>query len=256
MLVQQAAMTPPRRRLDSIASHLLLPATSSAETPPKPIAKSFYAPNRPSADRQVYISGALHKETEAVLSIFDTAVTLGDQITDSSRTFNHKPFKLEQHISRIYDSAKAARIDIGITQAEMMRITLELLENNLKMLKPHEDCWINHQISRGGGPDAAQTTPEGRALNNGSATIIIQNTFMDLVRTKYRAIPAQSISGRGVLCRLKSHAVVAARRPSGQTSTQAAATESPPFPAPSHRSQLTLGSKIVAASPTHWLSSK
>ena len=125
--------------------------------------KSVYPVNLPSPDRYVYMSGELVPETEATLSIYDTAVTtttappparpdsstawwaqvtLGDTITDSSRTFAHKPFKLEQHIRRLYDSAKAARIDIGFPPERMLEITLELLERNLPILEPDQDCWI------------------------------------------------------------------------------------------------------------------
>ena len=141
---------------------------------------SLYPVNRPSPDRLVYMSGELVPETEAKLSIFDSAVTLGDQITDSSRTFAHTPFKLEQHIRRLYDSALAARIDIGFSPERMMEITLDLLVRNLRYYGPEQDCWIVHNVSRGGGPDAPQTTEAGRALNGGSATVMIMNNFMDL----------------------------------------------------------------------------
>ena len=75
----------------------------------------------------------------------------------------------------------------------MLEITLELLEKNLPILEPDQDCWIvygqlhqpvalrisdacfvprSHNISRGGGPDAPQTTDAGRELNGGSATVM------------------------------------------------------------------------------------
>ena len=51
--------------------------------------------------RKVYISGRMLPETEARISIFDSAVMLADTVTESTRTFRHKPFKLEQHIERV-----------------------------------------------------------------------------------------------------------------------------------------------------------
>ena len=39
------------------------------------------------ASRQVYLSGELVPEEEAKISIFDSAVTLGDTVTESTRTF-------------------------------------------------------------------------------------------------------------------------------------------------------------------------
>ena len=64
--------------------------------------------------RQVYLSGQLVAEEDAKISIFDSAVLLGDTVTESTRTFGHCPFKLSEHIHRLYKSLKVARIDPGI----------------------------------------------------------------------------------------------------------------------------------------------
>ena len=40
-------------------------------------------------NRKVYISGEIVPEIEAKISIFDSAVLLGDTVTESTRTFNH-----------------------------------------------------------------------------------------------------------------------------------------------------------------------
>ena len=54
--------------------------------------------------RQVYLSGNIVPEAEAKISIFDSAVMLGNTITESTRTFAHKPYKLDEHIDRLYQS--------------------------------------------------------------------------------------------------------------------------------------------------------
>ena len=81
--------------------------------------------------RLVYLSGDLVPEKDARISIFDAAVTLGYCVTDSSRTFGHKPFKLEPHIERLYLSLKVARIDPGLTRDQMLQATRDLLDRNL-----------------------------------------------------------------------------------------------------------------------------
>ena len=48
-------------------------------------------------NRKVYISGGC-AEADAKISIFDSAVLLGDTVTESTRTFNYKPFKLDDHL--------------------------------------------------------------------------------------------------------------------------------------------------------------
>ncbi len=73
--------------------------------------------------RQVYLSGQLVPEEEAKISVFDSAVLLGDTVTESTRTFAHKPFKLAPHVDRLFKSLKVTRIDPGCDAAEMVRIT-------------------------------------------------------------------------------------------------------------------------------------
>ena len=154
--------------------------------------------------RQVYISGQLVPEEDAKISIFDTAVTLGDTVTESTRTFAHRPFKLDRHIERLYMSLKVTRIDPGCSPEELKRITLDLLEANLALIGPDEEYWIVHNISRGRfvpGPDPT--------VQSGAATVMINNSPLDLrgwasfysagchaVTAMSRMIPSQSLDAR------------------------------------------------------------
>jgi branched-chain amino acid aminotransferase len=156
-----------------------------------------------SAERVVHLSGALVPESAARISIFDSAIMLGDCVTESTRTFRHRPFRLEDHLARLYKSLKVCRIDPGLSPAEMREATLRLLEANRPLLGPDDDYWIVHNISRGltkPGPNPAQRNP---------ATIMIFNSPMDLrgwarfyaqgchaVTSFSRAVPAQSLDAR------------------------------------------------------------
>jgi len=142
-------------------------------------------------------------ESEATVSIFDSAVLLGDCVTESTRTFRHRPFRLDDHIVRLYRSLKVCRVNPGMTSAEMTQATLMVLEANRTLMGSDADCWIVHNISRGlmkPGPSPAQTNP---------ATIMIFTSPMDLrgwaryytegchaVTSISRAIPAQSLDAR------------------------------------------------------------
>lgn len=157
----------------------------------------------PQQSRLVYLSGQLVPESEAKVSIFDAAVLLGDSITESTRTFRHQPFRLDDHMARLFKSLKVARIDPGLSVAELTRVTLETLEANLPIMDSTDDCWIVHNISRGllkAGPSPTQANP---------ATIMIYTDHMDLrgwakfytqgchaVTSMTRAIPAQSLDAR------------------------------------------------------------
>lgn len=125
--------------------------------------------------RQVYISGRMVAETEAKISIFDSAIMLADTVTESTRTFRHTPFKLGQHIERLYQSLKLTRIDPGMSADKMLRTTLDVFEANLDNYGPDDDCWIVHNISRGLSVAGADPT-----VQLGAATVMIFTQFMDL----------------------------------------------------------------------------
>ena len=109
----------------------------------------------------VYINGEMFPPDEAKISVFDSAVTLGDTMTESTRTFGHDPFKLERHVERLYKSLKVGRINPGLTPQEMTDITLEVLQGNLPHVPVNdEDVWIVHNISRGAGALAADPTQQ------------------------------------------------------------------------------------------------
>ena len=154
--------------------------------------------------RQVYLSGQLVAEADAKISIFDSAVLLGDTVTESTRTFGHSPFKLAEHVDRLYKSLKVTRIDPGMSADEMLNVTQDVLEANLPTYREEQDCWIVHNISRGmsiPGPDPT--------IQRSAATVMIYTQPMDLrgwakfytdgchaVTPMSRIIPSQSLDAR------------------------------------------------------------
>lgn len=152
------------------------------------------------SERLVYLNGELVPEAEAKISIFDSAVMLGDTATESTRTFLHKPFRLEPHIERLYVSLKIMRLDPGMPPEEMTATTLGVVERNLVCYAEDEDLWIVHNISRGAFP------PSGDQSTKREPTIIIHTAPMDLgywaafyvrgchaVTPPSRMMPAQSL---------------------------------------------------------------
>ena len=99
--------------------------------------------------RVVYVNGRYVPEHEAGVSIFDSAMVFGDVVFEFARTFAHKPFRVGQHLERLYASMNIVRIDCGMSIDEMERITDELLARNLEGLDPVVDALILHEVSRG-----------------------------------------------------------------------------------------------------------
>ena len=155
-------------------------------------------------NRKVYISGDLVPDNEAKISIYDSAVLLGDTVTESTRTFNYKPFKLIEHVDRLYKSLKLTRIDSGMTKDEMIEVSENLLAVNKETYEDNEDCWLVHNISRG-----ISITGGNPTLQVSKATVMIYTQPMILlpwakfykegchaVTPSSRVIPSQSLDPR------------------------------------------------------------
>ena len=81
-------------------------------------------------DTIVYVNGNLVKKSEAVISVYDSGFMHGDGVYEGIRVYQGRVFKLEEHIKRLYEAAKAIDLEIGITQEEMKQIVLKTLRAN------------------------------------------------------------------------------------------------------------------------------
>ena len=94
----------------------------------------------------IYIDGQFYPENEAKVSVFDHGLLYGDGIFEGIRFYNGRVFKLQEHIDRLYDSAKAIFMTIPINKAEMIEATLESIRQN-KL----RDGYIRLLVTRGVG---------------------------------------------------------------------------------------------------------
>ena len=96
--------------------------------------------------KKIYIDGVFYPETEAKISVFDHGLLYGDGIFEGIRFYNGRVFRLEEHIDRLYDSAKAILLTIPMTKEEMIAATVESCrQNNLR------DGYIRLVVTRGVG---------------------------------------------------------------------------------------------------------
>ena len=97
----------------------------------------------------VFFNGELKPESGVGISIRDRGYLYGDAVFDATRTFNGTPFKLREHIHRLYDSLRYLRIDSGMEMSEMERWSMEVVAHNYPLLPPNQDLWVMQRISRG-----------------------------------------------------------------------------------------------------------
>ena len=111
--------------------------------------------------RVVYFNGQFVPESEARVSIFDSALMYGDMAFEMTRTFNRRPFKLREHLERLYASLRLLEIDCGLSIDEMETVTLATLQDNLATELDDADWQIMHDVSRGPLPLYRVAFPQG-----------------------------------------------------------------------------------------------
>lgn len=95
---------------------------------------------------QIYIDGAFHPKETASVSVYDHGLLYGDGIFEGIRAYAGRVFRLEEHLVRLYESARSILIDIPLTLDEMREAVLETLRiNNLR------DAYIRLVVTRGKG---------------------------------------------------------------------------------------------------------
>lgn len=109
----------------------------------------------------VYLNGQLVPASLASLKIYDAGVVLGATVTEMTRTFRHRPFRLEDHLARLYRSLKYTRMEIGLSLDELERISRELFTSNVKLIGPSEELGLIHFVTAGEFPVYAGSAAAG-----------------------------------------------------------------------------------------------
>lgn len=94
----------------------------------------------------VYLDGKFVPKNEAKISVWDHGFLYGDGVFEGIRCYNGRVFRLEQHLNRLYDSAKSIHLNIPISKDEMREKVLETFKTN-----GFHDSYCRLVISRGPG---------------------------------------------------------------------------------------------------------
>lgn len=76
----------------------------------------------------VSINGEIYNGEEAKISVFDRGFLYGDSVYESTRTFNSKPFRLESHLTRLFESAKKIDLEITFSPSEIEKKIQDLIK--------------------------------------------------------------------------------------------------------------------------------
>jgi branched-chain amino acid aminotransferase len=122
----------------------------------------------------IYIDGKFYPEEEAKISVFDHGLLYGDGVFEGIRAYAGRVFKLEEHLARLEDPAKAILLKLPWSREEIRKAVLETCQRN-KM----QSGYLRLVVTRGKGylglsPDRCK-----------KPTLIIIATDLELYPEKY-----------------------------------------------------------------------
>ena len=95
---------------------------------------------------KVFIDGKFCNERDAKVSVFDHGLLYGDGIFEGIRFYNGRVFRLEEHLERLWDSARSICLEIPMSQRAMTEALLETIRKN-----DLRDGYIRLIVTRGVG---------------------------------------------------------------------------------------------------------
>jgi len=95
---------------------------------------------------QIYISGEFFEKEDAKISVFDHGLLYGDGVFEGIRVYSNRVFKLDEHLERLYESAKAIDLTIPLPVEKLKEDVLDTVHRN-----EMPDSYIRLIITRGVG---------------------------------------------------------------------------------------------------------
>lgn len=79
---------------------------------------------------KIFMNGNLVPENKAMVSVFDHGLLYGDGVFEGIRSYNGRVFMLDEHVARLYRSAKAIALEIPMTREEMAAAVVKTCKAN------------------------------------------------------------------------------------------------------------------------------
>jgi len=98
------------------------------------------------SEQWIFIDGEFVRKEDAKISVYDHGFLYGDGVFEGIRVYGGNIFRLEQHLKRLYNSAKAIMLEIPYTSEELTDIIVQAIQRN-----GFKDAYIRVVVSRGEG---------------------------------------------------------------------------------------------------------
>lgn len=97
-------------------------------------------------DQWIFLSGEFVRKEEAKISVYDHGFLYGDGVFEGIRAYNGNIYRLNEHLVRLYESAKSIMLDIPYEFEAMKELVAETVRKN-----GLRDAYVRVVVSRGVG---------------------------------------------------------------------------------------------------------
>jgi branched-chain amino acid aminotransferase len=95
---------------------------------------------------KVYINGKFFDKPDAKISVYDHGLLYGDGVFEGIRIYDGKVFRLKEHVERLYQSARAIKLEIPLSPPQMIEAIQATATANNK-----HNGYIRPLVTRGAG---------------------------------------------------------------------------------------------------------
>ena len=78
----------------------------------------------------IWLDGEWHDRDTAKVSVYDHGLLYGDGVFEGIRVYGGKVFRLDEHVDRLYDSARALWLEVPIPREELGRVIEEAVRRS------------------------------------------------------------------------------------------------------------------------------
>jgi len=145
----------------------------------------------------IYIDGQYYTKEDAKISVFDHGLLYGDGVFEGIRIYNHRIFKLKEHVKRLYESARTIHLTIAMQPPE-----LEDLLNQMVARSGKQNGYIRLVVTRGDGPLGIdpEKCPRSRMIIIVDDIQLYPMEFyekgIEIITASYRRIPVDCLDPR------------------------------------------------------------
>jgi branched-chain amino acid aminotransferase len=107
---------------------------------------------------QAYLNGTWLSASELAIPVGDLGFLLGATVVERLRTFNGRPFRVEEHLARLHRSLEIVGWDAAALTTQVRNALAAFTDLNAELMTPGGDWNIAAFITPGATPDAAQPT--------------------------------------------------------------------------------------------------